>query len=149
MLPKLKKFVSTHIPHILCTIALVVFTTLAMTMVYNAHNATSQDQTNLLNNQMSSSSINSINATKSATAFKANNTDEAEKLLTSLQKSLSAQNQNLAVTSSNLETQSGAYSIFGIIVPSVVLYVFLGLAALSLLLLIIYLDMAELMDYLL
>lgn len=137
MLPKLKKFVSTHIPHILCTIALVVFTTLAMTMVYNAHNATSQDQTNLLNNQMSSSSINSINATKLANAFKANNTDEAEKLLTSLQKSLSAQSQNLAVTSSNLEIQSGAYSIFGIIVPSVVLYVFLGLAALSLLLLII------------
>lgn len=137
MLPKFKKFLSTHIPHILCTIALVVFTSLAISMMYNAYHSTTQSQTDLLSNQMSSSSINSINATKLANAFKANDTAEVEKLLTSLQKSLSAQNQNLAVTSSNLEHQTNVYSIFGIVVPSIVLYVLWGLAAFSLLLLII------------
>ncbi|MGL4674968.1 MAG: methyl-accepting chemotaxis protein, partial [Wohlfahrtiimonas sp.] len=138
MLSKFKKFISTHIPHILSTFAIVLFVSLALSMVYSARNTASQEQANLVTSQLSSSNINSKNATKLVNALKANDNEEAEKLLTSLQKSLSAQNQNLAVTSSNLETQNDTYSIFGIIVPGIALYALWGLAALSVVLLIFF-----------
>lgn len=138
MLSKLKNFTSTHIPHILCLLGIVIFTSVALIMTYTTNLSTSQSQTELIGEQISKTGTNARNATQLVNALKANDTNQIEKISISLQKSLNAQNQNLSETSSNLEVSQDTYNLFGFILPSIILYVFWGLASLSLLLLIIF-----------
>ena len=88
MLPKCKKFISTHIPHILSIIALVIFTTLALSMVYTAHTDTAENQAKLIEEQTSITSINTKNATQLLEALKAEDPVKVEESLIALQKGL-------------------------------------------------------------
>lgn len=138
MLPKCKKFISTHIPHILSIIALVIFTTLALSMVYTAHTDTAENQAKLIEEQTSITSINTKNATQLLEALKAEDPVKVEESLIALQKGLSNQKQNLTTSGSNLITSQHSYDLFGILLPSITLYVFWALALVSLLLLIYF-----------
>ena len=138
MLPKCKKFISTHIPHILCIIVLVACTVTALSMIYTAHNTAAEHQLQLIENQRNTTNSNVRNTTQLLEALKSNNPAEVEKSLTTLQKNLSNQNQNLSDSASHLEVSKNSYSLFGILVPSITLYVLCGVALISLLLLIYF-----------
>lgn len=137
MLSKFTKFLSSHIPHILCALALVIFTALAGLMMHTRQQTITNNHTTILDGQLSQNKAHSRSITSLLEALESNNLAKSEEILDKLQKSLRQQSQSLATESSN-DQQEATVVLFGNTLPIMVLYVFWGLAGLSLLLLLFF-----------
>ncbi|OYQ75070.1 methyl-accepting chemotaxis protein [Wohlfahrtiimonas chitiniclastica] len=134
---KSNSFFSTHIPHILCAIALVVFTGLSIALMMSQHDETYENRNSILQSQLTSSHLNEKNTVKLLNAIKSDNDEQAIEALAELQQSLQAQNQSLANVNQSLKQESDTVEFHGLQLPSYTIYILWGLAALSLLILLV------------